>query len=309
MSLLDGEVSAGGEVNDRLDSESDLIRAMESFLGLPLRPAGRLAGGHESDVLLVSSPNGPLVLKVNPRWRTTAELEWVHAVIRRANHSVPCAIQPIHRQGRSLIEWRGRPVSVMPFVEGMKLDRDSDLLRQEAARTLAALHRALLNWPGTKRPVHGSLPKRPIAAPSALVDERLDGWWDAVAANGFLMGVTHGDYYPGNIICHNGLIAGVIDWDEAAVGPLALELAAAAFECCRDDQHNLSISRASGFVNMYRVAGGPLPRGDLDLLVPLMRLWIKRDVESAMANPDGYDSAYVERQVRAFSNLAGVRLA
>ncbi|MBO0837398.1 MAG: aminoglycoside phosphotransferase family protein [Actinobacteria bacterium] len=34
--------------------------------------------------------------------------------------------------------------------------------------------------------------------------------------------LLHGDYWPGNVLWHNGVLAGVVDWEDAAVGdPLA----------------------------------------------------------------------------------------
>lgn len=288
--------------------DPELVQAVEDFLQSKVRPDKQLAGGHESQVFRLQGPDGFLVLKVGPTWRTHAELKWVHAVVRHVQRNVPQAVPPMQRRGETVIEWAGRCVTVFPFIEGRSLDRDDGQMRNQAARTLAALHNALLTWSGGPRPASGRARTEANTVPAGMEKDALDRWWDSVRSRSFVTAVTHGDFYRGNVLCSNGHITGVIDWDDATVNPLVLELAGATFEFCRDDDHCLQLDRVYDFVRAYQAADGPVPKHEIEMLVPFMRLWVRSDIRSAMADADGFDLAYVKRQVRAFRRLADIRL-
>ena len=101
-----------------------------------------------------------------------------------------------------------------------------------------------------------SRPAQP-ADPNALHDPALDEWWASVGP-GLTRGPTHGDYYRRNLLCTGGRIVGVIDWHDASIRSLAVELAGATFELCRSDEHVLQCDWADEFVASYRSAGGPV---------------------------------------------------
>jgi len=195
-------------------------------------------------------------------------------------------------------------VALFPFVEGQILDRDDPVLRQQAARLLAAIHQALLSWPGGPRPPSGAGEPMPPADPPHLFDPALDEWW-AAHHSSLLVSTTHGDYYRRNLLCAGRRIVAVIDWHEATVGPLAFELAGATFELCRDDAHKLDYAKVDAFVDAYRSAGGPVPDRELEMLLPLMRCWIRDDARSSLAyEPNLEANHYAANQIRAFRELA-----
>ena len=247
---------------------------------------------------------GAIVLHVSPSWRTRTELEWTHAVVRHAHVQVPQAVAPIERRGRTVFEWGSRLVAMFPFIDGEVLDRDNPVLRMDAARILAAVHKSLLDWPAGPRP--GSDDRRPVppAAPEDFRDPALDAWWLSVRGQGFTIAPTHGDYYRRNLICANSQIVGVIDWHDAVVRPLAVELAAATFELCKNDEHVLQLDHADRFVAAYRAAGGPVHDHEIKMLLPLVRLWIRNDARLSLAYDGDLGSDYVAKQIRAFRDLA-----
>ena len=100
---------------------------------------------------------------------------------------------------------------------------------------------------------------------------------------GFLSSATHGDYHRRNLLCENGEVVAVIDWHDAVVRPLAVELSSAVFELCTDDEHRLQLDRADEFVATYLAAGGPASDDEIEILLPLIRLWIRDDVRSSLA--------------------------
>jgi len=283
-----------------------LLEAAARHLGRGLRPVARLEGGEEAMVFRLESDAGPLVLHVSPPWRSRAELEWAHAVSALARASVSQAASPLTGSGGTILEWEGRWAAVSPFVEGEMLDREDAGLRLGAVELLADIHNALAGATLGPRPPSG--PGHPSAPPGAaeLEDAELDRWWRE-HTGGLLQGVVHGDYYRRNLLCRAGRIVAVIDWTDALIQPLALELAGATFEFCRDDDHVLDYDRARAFVAAYCRRGGPVPARELGMIVPLARWWVRRDAQAALAAGPSVDD-YARNQVRAFHALRDVRL-
>jgi len=147
-----------------------------------------------------------------------------------------------------------------------------------------------------------SRPAQP-ADPNALHDPALDEWWASVGP-GLTRGPTHGDYYRRNLLCTGGRIVGVIDWHDASIRSLAVELAGATFELCRSDEHVLQCDWADEFVASYRSAGGPVLNDEIALLLNLVRVWIRDDVRSALAYGGTVSDEYVAKQMQAFQKLS-----
>jgi Ser/Thr protein kinase RdoA (MazF antagonist) len=279
-----------------------LMRAAERFLGVSLAAPQLLDGGDEALVVRADSEHGTMVVHASPRWRTRTELRWVHALVRHVNGAVTQAVAPIERDGETTFRWRGRCAAVFPFIAGEALDCGDPRQRSEAAELLGRIHRRLLEFDGGPRPPAG--PSRPpsVRTPQAISDSGLDAWW-ASRRPTWVTGPTHGDYYRRNLICAEAHIAGVIDWHDATVRPLALELAGATFEHCRDDEHVLHFDRAEALVQSYRAAGGPVPQREIDLLRPLIRVWIKQDVLTSLSFGADPADEYVLKQIHAFTAL------
>lgn len=289
--------------------DTHFITAVEHMLGTPVTPEAELDGEDEARILKLSSRRGTFVLRIEPPWRAPQELEWVHAVATRAHGSVPQAVAPIpSREGGTVLAWRERCASLFPFLDGIPLDREDHGLRADAARVLAAVHLALLGWPGGSRP--RSIAARPVEPASVpeLEDAELDERWRSVRDAGATLGLTHGDYYPGNVLCRRGKILGVIDWNEADVRPLALELGGAAFEFCRNGDHELDPGRTSEFVHAYLAAGGPVPRHEIEALPLFIRWWIRQDALTSFTRNGMPGNTYAWNQVAAFGRLRHLTL-
>jgi Ser/Thr protein kinase RdoA (MazF antagonist) len=287
--------------------ETSVCSAAQGFLETSLEFSRRLEGGYEAIVLRAECSQGSVVIHVSPVWRTRAELEWSYCVARVAQRYVPEIVLPIQRENQSVFEWNSRMVAVFPFIEGSALERENLELRIQAAKCLARIHRALLNWQGGDRPKSSN--NGGLYEVTDLNDAALDVWWKSIndSANRLLTSATHGDYYRNNLLCTGDRVVGIIDWHDALVRPLALELAGAIFEFSRDDQHFFQIDRAEDFIAGYITAGGPVPRSELELLVPLIRLWIRSDVMASLRFGATVGDEYVDKQIRAFQSWKGVQ--
>lgn len=280
-----------------------LCSAAEGLVGSTPRPLRWLEGGYEALVLKAQGREGAIVLHVSPSRRSREELSWCHTVARHAHRTVPQVVVPIERGGDTLAEWHDRLLVVYPYVNGSTLDHNDPNLRKEAARLLAKLHRGLLDWSGGPRP-SGTWETVLSELPVSLRDDELDAWWSATEAEGVLASVIHGDYYRGNILCAGGKIAGVIDWHDAETAPLALELAGAVFELCREGELVPKVPLVRDFIGTYRDSDGPVPDQEIASLVRYMRLWIRRNVSKSLSVGSDELDPYIQQQVEVFKHLA-----
>jgi Ser/Thr protein kinase RdoA (MazF antagonist) len=214
------------------------------------------------------------------------DIAWEHRVTGALSERLPEVSAPLAaRAGRTFVDVEGRVAWLVPFVDGAPADAAREEHRLAAARALGRLHRAAVPVPPRPR----LEPLRRLAWPPLRVLPELEQWGAAIArerewAISYVAriagerrlpaGLTHGDYFPGNVLIAGDEVAAIVDWEEARPDWLSWDLANAAgsFCTCADE---LDRSACGRFVAAYRADGGTSPAGDDDLLVPLMRVrWI-----------------------------------
>lgn len=278
---------------------ADVVGTIRRHWGLALatpEQAERLHGGEESAAYRI----GRHVVRIGPRWRASAEIEWCHAVAAAAANRVPEAIAPCRTTTRrTVVRVADRPITVWPFVDGCWGDDADRQQRRNAADLLARLHRALARVSRAARPPR-SAPR--VAAPE-LKDAALDAWLADFDSRHPVRQRLHGDFYAGNVLVRDGHIVGLLDWDEAFLGPPERELAWAAWEW-GDGLSSLGsdLEGARAFVADYAAAGGPARPIDEEALRQLVRQRIRWEVEYARAAHET-DSSYEARQLQAFGVL------
>ena len=156
---------------------------------------------------------------------------------------------------------------------------------------------------------------RPIGRRSRPIDDLADpeldetlASWRADAGGVAARGPVHGDFYRRNILDCDGRLA-LLDWDEARVDAVSVELAWAAWEFGHSGPA-LDPARAGGFLDEYRRAGGP--PYNAGMIVPHIRDRLRWEVarsRAAAAVGEYHDLAYEADEVRAFAMLRGVTLA
>jgi len=260
----------------------------------------RLHGGEESAAYRL----GPHVARIGPEWRTNAEAEWCHTVALAAAEQVPEAIAPRRTvDGVTVVRCDGRPLSLWPFVEGAWGDKSDEGQRRQAAELLARVHMAL-------RSARTSVSHRPPSTISwdtadETVDADLDAWLVDFDGGGWQVQPLHGDFYRGNVLVSSGRIVGLLDWDEAFIGPPERELAWAAWEWTGD----LDLTGVRQFVRQYLDAGGPARPMDDVMLRQLIRQRLRNDVSYAAGATgrgtalDEADREYHARQIESFWHL------
>jgi aminoglycoside phosphotransferase (APT) family kinase protein len=193
------------------------------------------------------------------------------------------------------------------------LDRSSPEQVRQAARMLATLHQVR---PGLEAADGDALPgaDNAVAAAELFPDHELDEWlnhWQDRIASAACPGWRHGDFFEQNILCRDGAVVGLVDWDDISIGPTDVELAWATWEfgkSARGDR--LEPHSAAVFLDEYRRAGGPVtPLGDL---VPLIRERLRRDIaffrRIAASHGFAIDVADEASKIHAFRSLSGLQL-
>jgi Ser/Thr protein kinase RdoA (MazF antagonist) len=267
-------------------------------------------GGDECEIwCLDSSPR--VVVRISPAWRSVPDIAFSHRVAIAFGTQVPEATCPmVGRDGTTVFEWNGRPVSVWPFVDGPVLDRENAALRIQAAGLLARLHQA-----AQRLALEAAEPRTAPADPanSRLPDEDLDtwltGWRSAPAACG-PAGLVHGDFYRRNILCQDGRIVGLIDWDDVHHDLLIADLAWAVWELAKSPDGTMLLDRVEAFLAAYERAGGLVRRSDA--VVPLIRAHLRYEVdraEQAKVNGKPMDAGYQAAEIAAFQLLRDIELS
>jgi aminoglycoside phosphotransferase (APT) family kinase protein len=286
-----------------------LLSAVGDRYGVEAGSARVLIGGTASKVWRLNSVP-PVVVRLSQYYQLR-DLQRTCRIAGEFSRAVPEAIQPlVGSDGTPAFLWNGEPVTVWPFVDGLPLDRQDLAQLRQAARLLARLHEAALTCPGLG---DGQTPNRDESeAAHLLPDGELDEWlrsWHANNAADEQIGWMHRDFFPDNILCRNGEIVGLVDWDEVEWGQLITELAWSVWEFGKSATGDtLLVDRALEFLTAYRRARGPVQPSDS--LIPLLRDRLRRGVAFwSRIRADGYDvDIDIHAMASAFASLRGVRL-
>ena len=125
----------------------------------PIGAAYRLEGGYRNLVLRIETGNGILVVRISHPATTVESIAYEHALLRYISARVPQVPAPLAAvDGSTWFDHGGRLVTLFPFMPGRIADRGRVAVRAGAARMLAQLHRAALEYPHKyPRPGHPAL--------------------------------------------------------------------------------------------------------------------------------------------------------
>jgi Ser/Thr protein kinase RdoA (MazF antagonist) len=294
----------------------ELQAAISAQYALPFRVLRQLSGGEECEIWLVVCADGRRVVRISPRWRSLAQLEWAHTLMQATKAVLSVVNAPLKTtNGSALWLHKERPVALFPYVKGRFLDREDPAQRRAAAELLGQLHRAMQAVPvpdmPLRRHLQEALPGPRMEDPAALRDPELDAWNAALLQPPITLtsGPIHGDYYCRNLLATEGTITAILDWDDAHPDFLMQEVAWSAWEFSKtisgDDWH---LERAHAFVEAYRAAGGPCKEEEYTAMLPFIRWRLREEVRynlSAAAAGERWDLEYADSEVRAFERLRG----
>ena len=250
----------------------------------------RLGGGELKDVFRIDAGGSVYALRVYyddvGADDVREELQLAAPFVEQLEE-VPAPVQT--NDGEQLAVENGRVAVLTRFIEGRRPDRSEPEERRAVAELLANVHDVAAGiaspQPRAAVPAYADLDVRKnslwswadieehlsgreiglAAVDSAGLHQRLSDEIEALPATlaeldalGLPTMPIHGDFFPGNLLWHDGRIAGLIDWDECAVDWRALEVANAAIEFSRSDGIHMDAELVRGFLRDYIAAGGEI---------------------------------------------------
>lgn len=286
-----------GAYEDLSDTQQiDLLRpvavhAAQAF-GLEIRHLDVVLHAYNTTFALDTADGRRVAMRIGTNSHTTAahaiaQQEWISAIAAQTDVLVPTPIRTLDgawwaeidapQLGRSLL------VTVAAWLEGA----DADALDRDAAsalgRTMATLHQQAASW---QLPPGGALPRfdAPLfgdrdvlsTAPGLSTDDRqllrratgrARDAFDRVCSPA-AMRPLHADLHGGNLKWHKGRLA-VFDFDDAGLGPPALDLAISTFYV-RGEDPSLEAALRAGYALL-----APLPEAepsDVEALIAARQL-------------------------------------
>ena len=251
----------------------------------------RLTGGGLKDVFRIDCEGEAYALRV---YYDDVRADDVRDELRLAAPFVeqleeaPAPIQT--NDGDQLAIENGRVAVLTSFIEGRRPDRSRPEERRAAAELLARVHdvaagierpqpreavpayanldvheNSLWSWADIERFLEEPEREELAGSDAAGLHRRLIGEMSVLADALDQLGnrdlptmPIHGDFFPGNLLWHDGRIAGLIDWDECSVDWRALEVANAAVEFSRSDGIHMEPALVRAFLEDYVRAGGEI---------------------------------------------------
>ncbi len=282
-----------------------LLAEVRDRYGVVAEHAEAIGGGTASKLWRLDSE--PSVAIRLSQYYGLPEQQWSCRVAAEFAGKVPEVIAPlVASDGEAAFLWQGQPITVWPFVMGAPLDRQNPVERRQAARLLARLHISARAFPSLGEGV----PPEPddSEAQRLFPDRELDQWLRSWPGhNGDEpVGWMHRDFFPGNVLCRDGRIVGVVDWDEVEWGPLINELAWSVWEFGKSPAGDaLDLDHAREFLSEYQRAGGPVRPSDA--LIPLIRARLRSGI-AFWRRVNAADPVEDQAAVAAFAALRQVRL-
>lgn len=248
-----------------------------------LAPGGRLISSRELtggvsatvyrlDLALVSGERRSVVF----RQHGSADFKDRSDQVAEKEHGILAAL---HRRGLAVPEpyllsdggADSAPFLVTEWIEGsttVEPDDVQDALEQ-MARFLAALH--TIDPHALTLPAIEQIEDPASAAITYLpATESGDRARSALSVSSTLgeagrSSLLHGDYWPGNVMWHDGRLAAVIDWEDACLGDPLADLAAARVELLCQYGDEAMASFTDHYLAMIRSMVGPLPLTSLPI--------------------------------------------
>lgn len=236
----------------------------------------------------VAAHEGAYVLRVSRPELSRESVDYEHAIVGQLHQEIGEVVPALAGSGGETLQlWRGRVLSLFPYIDGtLGTDVEPAIRWRQAASILARIHRVSTSLGLSQHADHARAVidqptmwsrVRPVLerdlARSCDVGELLrffddeaadlETWLESVRSAGreLRRGIVHGDFNPRNLLFRNDRLVAVIDWESCHVDVLAYEAALA-----------LKAPDPLAFWRTYLDAGGPLTVEDIDLLSGFARI-------------------------------------
>ncbi len=231
------------------------IGALLSFKGI--------AEGVENTNYLVHAEAGNFILTLYEKRVNPADLPFFLELMEHlSGKGLTCPLPVRDRNGEALRTLCGRPAALMTFLDGLWVRRPGVEHCRALGGTLAAMHKAALDFPGQRRNALSVDDWRPIFA---AVANRADTLQPGLAAEmegelRFLetnwpkhlpTGIIHADLFPDNVFFLDTRVSGLIDFYFACRDALAYDIAVCLNAWCFEPDLSFNVTKARAMLTAY----------------------------------------------------------
>ena len=209
----------------------DITTILANYNLIPLHYEG-IKDGILNTNYLIFTTKGKFVLRVLEGHRSyEAEKEELDFLLE-LNTIIPCSVPYSTTDGRVLIKYNGKMMSLFYFIEGEKLAEINENFLSQVGKLLGKMHlfskNKILNRK-TRIDEKYYFSKINMKLVPITEEEKkiLLSLYKKVAMIDFSSlpcGVIHNDIFPDNILIKNGIISGVIDFNDSSYAPFIFDL-------------------------------------------------------------------------------------
>jgi len=250
------------------------VGALLSFKGI--------AEGVENTNFLVHTETGSYILTLYERRVDPADLPFFLGLMEHLSEKgITCPLPLQDRDGETLGRLCGRPAALLTFIEGVWVRRPQVEHCRALGTSLAAMHKAAMDYSGERknglsvndwRPIFAAVADRADTLQAGLAAE-MEAELTFLEANwpGDLpQGVIHADLFPDNVFFIGSRLSGLIDFYFACRDSLAYDIAVCLNAWCFEADMSFNATKARAMLNAY-AARRALTTAEFDALPLLAR--------------------------------------
>ena len=245
-------------------SDEDLAALLATYdIGEALVFKG-IAEGVQNSNFLLETGEGRFILTVYEERVNAAELPYFLGLMHwLAEHGFPSATPIMDRSGAMLTHVKGKPCTIVNFMQGLSVRRPGAAHCRQLGEGLAWLHQAAEGYGGYRvndlgQPCWARMfaslgPEAEGLKPGLSATIRSDlAAFEAAWPRDLPMGVIHADLFPDNVFFRNGQFAAAIDFYFACNDILAYDLAVCLNAWCFEPDGSFNITHAQAMIAGYQ---------------------------------------------------------
>lgn len=222
-----------------------------------------IAEGVENTNYIVHTDRGSYILTLYEKRVDPQDLPFFLDLMEHlSDKGVTCPV-PLHdRKGQALSTLCGRPAALMTFLEGVWVRKPHVEHCRALGSTMAAMHKAALDFSGERRnalsvddwrPIFASVADRADTLQAGLAEEMeaeitfLEANWPEDLPTG----IIHADMFPDNVFFLNSRLSGIIDFYFACRDALAYDIAVCLNAWCFEPDLSFNVTKARAMLTAY----------------------------------------------------------
>jgi homoserine kinase type II len=222
-----------------------------------------IAEGVENTNYIVHTDRGSYILTLYEKRVDPADLPFFLDLMEHLSEKKLTCPLPLHdRNGKTLGMLCGRPAALMTFLEGVWVRKPRVEHCRALGDTLAAMHKAALDFDGDRRnalsvndwrPVFAAVADRADTLQAGLAQE-MEAELTFLEANwpdDLPQGIIHADLFPDNVFFLNSRLSGLIDFYFACRDFLAYDIAVCLNAWCFEPDLSFNVTKARALLSAY----------------------------------------------------------